>query len=299
MARLSRLPLITFLFVAASGALALACGPDPTLPPGDDFGEGVPGAGAAAGASVNAHAGTSSFGTGGSGAAGSGGQGVGTGGTGMLGAGGTPALGGATATAGSSAMGGRGGQGASGNGGINAGGATFGQGGAGGASNGGMASAGRGTVFGGARGGSPGLGGRSGGGAGGSGGARAGAGGIGMGAAGSGTGGAASSVPFSQVAAIIQAQCGKSTCHGGRENPNLTNTNLTTLYNTLTGTTVRQCGSDHLVTKNDTANSALLELPQGQCGNFIMPQGCTKTPCLQAADLTTITNWINAGAPGP
>jgi hypothetical protein len=147
--------------------------------------------------------------------------------------------------------------------------------------------------FGGGRGGSTsvGFGGRSG--------ASGGAGGVRAGAGGTTAGGSGGSSAFTQVAAIIQTQCGASSCHGGKENPKLTNTNLSTLYTTLTSTTVRQCGSDHLVTKNDTANSALLELPQGQCTNFLMPQTCTKAPCLQQADLTTISNWIAAGAPGP
>ena len=292
----TRLRSITLLLFAAPGAFALACGPDATLPPGDDFESGATGgSGVAAGTGGTAQAGTSSSATGGSGGTSSGGQGgVGTGGTGMVGAGGT-AVGGGT-SGGSSAVGGGAGQGATGNGGTSGG--TSGSGGMpakGGTFGGaGMPNGGSGALFGGGgRAGSTGLGGRSSG-TGGAGGARGGA----AGAAGTSVGGAGS-VAFSQVAAIIQAQCGKSTCHGGRENPNLTSTNLTTLYNTLTSTTVRQCGSDHLVTKNDTANSALLELPQGKCSNFIMPQGCTTTPCLASADLTTITNWINAGAPGP
>ena len=116
-----------------------------------------------------------------------------------------------------------------------------------------------------------------------------------------GTGGSAgaSSSQFTAVAAIIQTQCGSSGCHGGRQGPTLTNSNLSTLYSTLTNTTVRQCSNNPLVTKNDTTKSALVELPQGQCSNFIMPQTCTKAPCLSSSDMSTITNWITAGAPGP
>lgn len=293
MTRLARLRSTTLLLFVAPGALALACSSDGTLPPGDEFGAGMTGgSGAVAGTSGNGHAGTSSSATGGSGATSSGGQGVGTGGTGTFGTGGTSALGGGTAVGGSSAAGGGAGHAASGSGGTFGAAGTFGTGGTLGTggtfATGGTPSGGSGPVGAGGR-GSMGFGGRS---SGGAGGARA-------GAAATGVGGAGSSVAFSQVAAIVQAQCGKSTCHGGRQTPSLTSSNLTTLYNTLTSTTVRQCGSDHLVTKNDTANSALLELPQGTCSNFIMPQGCTKTPCLASADMTTITNWINAGAPGP
>jgi hypothetical protein len=43
----------------------------------------------------------------------------------------------------------------------------------------------------------------------------------------------------------------------------------------------------------------LLELVQHQCGTFVMPDGCTTNPCISAADIATITAWIQAGAPAP
>ena len=107
------------------------------------------------------------------------------------------------------------------------------------------------------------------------------------------TGGVSST--FAQVAAIVDQSCGASTCHGGRENPPLTND--ANLYNTLISDTVRQCGNNALVTPNNPGASALLMLVNGQCGNLIMPEGCQQTPCLSAADIATITAWINAGAP--
>jgi hypothetical protein len=119
------------------------------------------------------------------------------------------------------------------------------------------------------------------------------------GASSGGSAGASSSVTFAQVAMIVGTQCGTSTCHGGRQNPSLSSSNLTTLYSTLTNTAVSQCGGDHLVTKSDTANSALLELPQHQCNGLVMPQGCTANPCFAQANLDTISSWIKAGAPGP
>jgi hypothetical protein len=69
------------------------------------------------------------------------------------------------------------------------------------------------------------------------------------------------------------------------------------LYATLTKTSVRQCGSDDLVVPGDTANSALLELLNHKCGTFVMPEGCKTTPCFSSADMATITAWIQAGAP--
>ncbi|HEX5100504.1 MAG TPA: hypothetical protein VFV94_13440 [Polyangiaceae bacterium] len=104
---------------------------------------------------------------------------------------------------------------------------------------------------------------------------------------------------YSRPWALIAKTCADTDCHGGKERPSLTNTNPTTLYNTLKNTTVRQCGSDHLATPNDPANSALLELVQHQCGNFVMPDGCMTNPCISAADIATITTWIQAGAPAP
>jgi hypothetical protein len=69
-------------------------------------------------------------------------------------------------------------------------------------------------------------------------------------------------------------------------------------YNTLTTHSVSRCGNDKLATAGDPANSAFLELVQGtNCGGFLMPRGCSRTPCISAADIQTFTDWINAGAP--
>ncbi len=135
--------------------------------------------------------------------------------------------------------------------------------------------------------GGAGAGGRGGGGSGG---------GAGTGPAGGVTSGGAAGAngaTFAQVSDIIVRVCASSMCHGGRRNPNLTAANL---YTTLTGTSVRQCGNDRLVTARDTANSALLEVVSGKCGNLVMPEGCDVTPCLDPPELKTITDWITAGA---
>ncbi len=280
------------LLTLGAGALFWACGPQPlTNELGDDFAStggssgygaaGHPGtggttsAGGSAGISATGgtagHVGTTTGGSGGTSTGGTAGT-LGT--AGHLGTGGSAgtfaSTGGSSGTSSTFGGAGHGGMSFGGSGGTTAfgagGAATFG-------GNGGAT-----TMFGGA--------GRGG---------RAGSGGASMGGT-TGSGGASS---FSAVAAIFNSQCGTSACHGGRQSPNLTSSNLTTLYSTLTNTTVRQCGSDHLVTKSDTANSAVLELVQHQCSNFVMPQGCTQNPCLSSADMTTLTSWIQAGAPGP
>lgn len=291
----SRIRSKPIIFGACTAAVIFAgCGPQPL----DD---GFPDAGGTSGAAARSGAGgtTSTAGNGGSasvgGSTGTGGSTaagghVGAGGSvntgGSMSTGGSTSTGGAAATggaSGTSAMFGGAGRAGSVSGGGNAG-TAFGAGGTGFGTGGAKpfgGSAGTGTSMtfgGGGRAGAPG-----------------GAGGKGAGGM-TGSGGASS---FTAVAAIFQAQCGKSSCHGGRQNPNLSSSNLTTLYSNLTNTAVRQCGSDHLVTKNDPANSAVLELAQHQCGSFVMPDGCTSNPCLSAADMTTLTNWITAGAPGP
>jgi hypothetical protein len=85
------------------------------------------------------------------------------------------------------------------------------------------------------------------------------------------------------VKAIIQRNCGN--CHGSF-----------TSFATFTSHRANPCGGDALATANDPANSAFLELVQGQC-SILMPRGCRTTPCIAAADIQTVTSWINAGAP--
>jgi hypothetical protein len=112
-----------------------------------------------------------------------------------------------------------------------------------------------------------------------------------------GTGGAAGARPdagmggssvggatFTQVKAILQRDC--TSCHS----------NFTT-YNTVMTHSVSNCGGDTLAKANDAANSAFLELVQGQCGSFLMPRGCRTAPCISQSDIDTFTAWINAGAP--
>lgn len=172
---------------------------------------------------------------------------------------------------------------------------SFSLGGSGGAGSGGTGSAGKfglggsptgagGFVFG--RGGSSGRG---------AGGASAGRGGFGSGTTGGGSGGGATAtVAFSQVSAILTMNCGKAGCHAmGGVSPTLTGSML---HATLTTRTVARCSGNTLAKAGDTANSALVKLLNKQCGSFVMPPTCSTTPCLGAADVATITNWIQSGA---
>jgi len=114
------------------------------------------------------------------------------------------------------------------------------------------------------------------------------------GAGSGGTAGSTSTSMFPAVRDLIVEVCADTACHGSRERPLLTATNL---YTTLTSTSVRQCGNDRLVTPGDTANSAILELVNGQCGNLLMPESCMEAPCLGPAEQMIISSWIAAGAP--
>jgi hypothetical protein len=90
---------------------------------------------------------------------------------------------------------------------------------------------------------------------------------------------------FTQVKAIVQQRC--VSCHAGFNT-----------YNTLMTHSVSRCGGDKLAVPNDPANSAFLELVLGQnCGGFLMPRGCSSSPCLSASDIQTFQSWISAGAP--
>jgi hypothetical protein len=132
---------------------------------------------------------------------------------------------------------------------------------------------------------------------GGSGGKSGGTGGSGGKSGSTGGSGGGGAVMFSQVVSIIGAQC--SNCHKSGGTPNLSTSSASTLYTTLTSTSVSKCGGNRLVTPNDPSKSALLMLTTGKCGDFRMPVTCTTSMCLSAADQTTITNWINSGAKNP
>jgi hypothetical protein len=217
-------------------------------------------------------------GTGGaSGVAGTTGNGGTTSGRGGTAGGGGDTGGGGNAPGGRGGnAGGRGGRGGDGSGGN----ATAGSGGSG---SGGNAAAGRG-------GNAAGRGGR-GGGAGGT------AGGAG------GTGGAAT---FAQVAQILGTSCGTGNCHNGQEHTDLRNN--TGLYGRIvngmpSGSRVMSsCTSRTLIEPNDVASSVIAQTIMASvsgCTNARMPDDCPSAmrQCLTAAQISTITGWIMAGAP--
>ena len=114
---------------------------------------------------------------------------------------------------------------------------------------------------------------------------------------GSGAGGlGGSSAAFRQVSSVFGKNCGVSGCHLDKEYPRFGAD--AKLYGTLTeGTVLAECDYTKLVEPGDPANSALVRLMNRKCGTFVMPPTCRMTPCIPAADLKALTDWIQAGAP--
>ncbi len=250
---------------------------------GDDGGTGTGGSGAAGNGGTGAQAGTS----GQAGTQGNAGD-NGTAGTG----GSTSGRGGSVGDAGTTGNAGRGGGGRGGTTGGGGRGGTMGDGGRGGAAGMGGRGGATGTA---GRGGTTGTGGRGTGG-------RGGAGGTGGGAAG-GTGGAAT---FAQVAMILGTSCGTGDCHNGTEHSDLRNN--TGLHGRIVNANpsgsrvMSSCTSRMLIVPNNVGTSVIAQAVMASvsgCTNARMPDDCptTNRPCLTAAQINTITSWINAGAP--
>ena len=235
-------------------------------------------------------------GCGGGDSGGPGGSGVAGNGEAGNGEAGTSGQAGTSGEAGTSGNAGQGGD----TGGAGAGGSTSGGGGRGGN---GMGNGGRGGSTGtGGRGGGTGTAGRGGAtGTAGRGGAT-GAGGRGGATGAGGTGGAAT---FAQVATILGTSCGTGTCHDGTQHVDLRNT--TGLYGRIVNAspngsrTMASCTSRMLIVPNNVANSVIAQVIMASvsgCTNARMPDECpSMRQCLTAAQISTITNWITAGAP--
>jgi hypothetical protein len=124
------------------------------------------------------------------------------------------------------------------------------------------------------------------------------------GAAGFGAGGAPPGSPtFTQVAAILQANCG-SKCHSGERQDliNLAATEPEALYTRLTSPLDTDlCYQALPVQRGSAAGSLISRLVKAEvtrpCVLPRMPAGCADTnECLSEADMAIIDGWINAGA---
>jgi hypothetical protein len=104
---------------------------------------------------------------------------------------------------------------------------------------------------------------------------------------------------YEEVVDIVNRSCAQGVCHipveyGGID-PNMTNLEGE-LYGNLTSRLVSQCGDMALVTPGEPENSAIVQLPQHNCGEFVMPDGCLDFPCIPQVDIDALTAWIRAGA---
>jgi hypothetical protein len=124
------------------------------------------------------------------------------------------------------------------------------------------------------------------------------------GGAGFGAGGAPPGSPtFTQVAAILQANCG-SKCHSGERQDliNLAATEPEALYDRLTSPLDTDlCYQALPVQRGSAATSLISRLVKAEvtrpCVLPRMPAGCADTnECLSEADIAIIDGWINAGA---
>ncbi|MEO8902574.1 MAG: hypothetical protein ABI488_11300 [Polyangiaceae bacterium] len=156
-----------------------------------------------------------------------------------------------------------------------------------------------------------------GGGSGGTGAGTAGSGGSTAGSGGSTAGaGGGSAVTFAQVKTIFSSSCGTGQCHN-KASGQLDFQGTTDLHGLLTtaipGTGVAHCNGTTLVTPNNSAGSFLVTAIKGPgkvtckksgADEMIgrMPDNCSTSggmpACLSAAQIKTISDWIDAGAPG-
>jgi len=109
-------------------------------------------------------------------------------------------------------------------------------------------------------------------------------------------GAAGASAAFRQVSVIFGKNCGIAGCHADKQSPHFSADAM--LYATLTaGTVLAECDYNKMIEPGDPSKSALVQLMNRKCGTFTMPPGCNKTTCLSAADLQTLSDWVQAGAP--
>jgi hypothetical protein len=120
----------------------------------------------------------------------------------------------------------------------------------------------------------------------------------------SGGSGGVTPVTWQELSTTINDTCARAMCHNGMQQPTLLAVPAAAQYTALTTHPVNVCGAaTRLVVPSKVAESAILKLVNGECmfngAPFMMPGDCTQAPCLPAAQITTITNWILSGAPGP
>ena len=103
------------------------------------------------------------------------------------------------------------------------------------------------------------------------------------------------------MAALLGTSCGTSTCHDGTDHVDLRNN--AGLYARIvnaspTGAkTMAHAPAASLIVPNDVTNSVIAQVITAKltgCTNARMPDECpSMRPCLTAAQIATITSWIN------
>jgi hypothetical protein len=105
-------------------------------------------------------------------------------------------------------------------------------------------------------------------------------------------------VAFAQVKTILDRSCsGTLGCHGVFGRRPMLQSSDSNLSETLATFAVSKCSGHKLIVPGSRATSALVEVVSGGCGSLRMPPSCSSSTCISTADLTTLTTWIDAGAP--
>lgn len=107
-------------------------------------------------------------------------------------------------------------------------------------------------------------------------------------------------INYSDVESAVERSCVRSVCHLSPElgwpwPPDLSGLAYPR-YDALINTTVEKCGGVPLVDPGHPETSALLMLPQGLCGDLLMPDGCLEVPCIYQSDIDGLRLWIAEGA---
>lgn len=101
---------------------------------------------------------------------------------------------------------------------------------------------------------------------------------------------------------IDYASCAAADCHGGNEFNELDLRITDQLYTELTTTMSADCGNIPVLTPGNPAQSALVMLLKGPCGELErMPRGCIQNEfennCVPDEYITAIEQWVAMGAP--
>jgi hypothetical protein len=99
------------------------------------------------------------------------------------------------------------------------------------------------------------------------------------------------------MSAVLTKNCALTGCHADKQTPHFTADSGLYARLTAADTVLAECNYKKLIVPGDSKNSAIVSLLSRECDGFVMPPSCNTTPCVTAAELKTISDWIDEGAP--